>query len=99
MSLSEGDRAAWRAALNVGFGSLKLHKTLVQDKLLTFHDGRGESMLDVPLDVDVTYEEGWAALWDALSQQRRTALPPRACSRQQLCSHHHPCLLRDLFVC
>lgn len=69
MSLSEGDRAAWRAALNVGFGSLKLHKSLVQDKLLAFHDGRGESMLDVPLDVDVTDEEGWyCADWPIFTQ-------------------------------
>ena len=73
MSLSEGDRAAWRAALNVGFGSLKLHKTLVQDKLLTFHDGRGESMLDVPLDVDVTDEEGWATLWETRAKDAEIA--------------------------
>ena len=63
MSLPPAGISAHQAFWAKRTGRYVLHTTLVQEKLVAFFAGRGESIGELPVDVDVNDVEAWAQEW------------------------------------
>ena len=62
-ALDAAGRTAHHAFWAKRFGRFSLHKECVQDKLSIFFAGRGETVGELPLDVDKDNLEQWAEEW------------------------------------
>jgi hypothetical protein len=65
--LGDVAKAAHAALWQQRHGGRTLAKELVQDKLNGYFAGRGEAVVDLPIDVDVDDVEGWRVEWRAIA--------------------------------
>ena len=72
--LSTAAAAALQATLYRRHGRHALSRPLVADKLHAFFVARGESINDLPLDVDVDDVDSWADAWKAMAVDAGVAL-------------------------
>ena len=65
--LGDAAKAALRAELQGRHGRHVLHRERIVDALVTYCGGRGESVADLPFDVDNDDEQAWEKEWRTLA--------------------------------
>ena len=63
--LGDSGRGAIRSALTQVHGVISLHKTMVVERVVTYHGDRGEALTELPLSVPRENMDAWEGRWKA----------------------------------